>query len=197
MKLQAGRWYDIPGYGGSYQANIEGEIRRIFPDGRTRVLKPCRHEGDRKNHGMVVNLYCLDGRRRLRSVGRLIAETFLGPTPPGMCVCHKNGMLTDNAVANLVHVEKQKLWSDIGSRSKKSPVIKINASGEIIGVYPTARKAAAANYISYSSLLWRCNGGPKTGPAGDGCDYAWEDDKRSIKAAKKRLAYVPRYKRKA
>ena len=33
-------WKDIPGYDGKYQADTEGNIRRVYPSGKTRLLRP-------------------------------------------------------------------------------------------------------------------------------------------------------------
>lgn len=198
MKLDPAEWRDIPGYGGMYQANIEGNIRRVWPDGKTRILKPCaRSQGKEKSSTMwVVNVYCSDGKRHLRTVGRMVAETFLGTPPTDSFVCHKNGMTSDNAVYNLIYIEKREFWCKIGKMSHHTrQVIKIDRAGEIVEVYKSAKIAAEENYISYCNMLWRCSGGPKLGPVGDGFDYAYEGDAASIKAAKHRLGYVPMYKR--
>lgn len=195
MKLDPAEWRDIPEYEGMYQANIEGQIRRVFPDGRTRILKPCQHMQKNNAPACVVNVYSPDGRRRLRMISTMVAAAFLGPTPPGMYVYHKNGMLRDNAVYNLGFIKKEEFWSMLGrKRSRRKNVVKLAKTGEIVEIYKSAKHAAAANYISYSMMLSRCNGVPKLGPAGDGFDYAWEDDAQSIKAAKRRLQYVPQYK---
>lgn len=197
MRIDPQEWRDVPGFGGQYQANAEGQIRRIWPDGRTSILKPCQHDQQSKRGvTTVVNMYCQDGKRRLKCVGRIIAETFMGPTPPGMVIYHKNGMLTDNSLYNLDYIGRGELCKRLGSRSHERPVVKLSGSGDIIAAYGSAKKAAEANYISYSVMLWRCNGGPRTGPASDGCDYAWEDDPVSIRAARRRLAYIPKYKQK-
>lgn len=193
MKLDPAEWRDIPGYDGIYQANAEGQIRRCWPDGRTRVLKPCRHYQKGNIPTSVVNMYGPDGRRRLRTIGKMVAETFLGPCPEGMFVCHKNGMLTDNSVYNLAFIDKTEFYKRKTGRKGKS-VIKIYASGET-EIFGSAKIAAEKNFMSYANMIWRCNGGPKLGPTGSGYDFAWEDDAESIKAAKKRLKYKPRFKK--
>ena len=33
-------WKDIPGYDGKYQADMEGNIRRIYQSGKTRLMTP-------------------------------------------------------------------------------------------------------------------------------------------------------------
>lgn len=40
-------------------------------------------------------------RRRGHFVHRLLMAAFVGPCPPGMCVCHCNGVKTDNRLENL------------------------------------------------------------------------------------------------
>ncbi len=35
-----GTWTDIPGYGGKYQVDKEGNVRRVYLSGRTRALSP-------------------------------------------------------------------------------------------------------------------------------------------------------------
>lgn len=51
----------------------------------------------------------LNGRPRVR-IHRLVLETFVGPCPEGRVAGHKNGIRTDNRVANLywaTHTENQ------------------------------------------------------------------------------------------
>ena len=33
-------WKDIPGYDGKYQADMEGNIRRVYQSGKTRLMTP-------------------------------------------------------------------------------------------------------------------------------------------------------------
>ena len=33
-------WKDIPGYDGKYQADKEGNVRRVYKSGKTRILMP-------------------------------------------------------------------------------------------------------------------------------------------------------------
>ena len=35
-------WTNIPGYSGKYQADIEGNIRRVYKSGKTRQMTPYR-----------------------------------------------------------------------------------------------------------------------------------------------------------
>lgn len=35
-------WKDIPGYNGKYQADREGNVRRVYLSGKTRLMTPYR-----------------------------------------------------------------------------------------------------------------------------------------------------------
>ena len=55
--------------------------------------------------------------------------------------------------------------------------------GLIVDVYSSARKAARENYMSYQTIMDRCNGKCKSAFAPDGYAYAWEDSEVSMKHA--------------
>ena len=75
-------WKDIPGYDGKYQADTEGNIRRVYPSGKTRLLRPY-HKHMSGSQRMIVKL-TRDGKSREEIVMQLIAKTFLGVPPRDM-----------------------------------------------------------------------------------------------------------------
>ena len=83
-----------------------------------------------------------------------------------------------------------------GAKSKRKTVAKINCYGEIEDVYSSAREAARKNYLSYQTVIDRCNGKCKMAYAPDGYAYAWEDDKVSMRNAlakiEKEEGYMPK-----
>lgn len=103
-------WKDIPGYEGKYQASTEGRIRSVdrivysrnWYTGnpferhiKGRILRPGRFC---KNGHVSVVL----GRGAAGSpVHQLIMRTFVGPTPDGQEIRHKNGDPKDNRLCNL------------------------------------------------------------------------------------------------
>ena len=96
-------WRDIPGYEGRYQVSNHGQVRscdRLVPhkDG-TETFRKGRTLRPHKNRGgyLMVSL----GSRNNQSVHRLVAQTFIGPIPEGMLVCHWNDVPDDNRVENL------------------------------------------------------------------------------------------------
>ena len=110
----------------------------------------------------------------------IMAITFLGPAPPGCVPYHKNGALTENHINNIAYINRKELGKITGQKSRRKPVAKINDSGNIVEVYPSARAAARENFMSYQTVIDRCNGKTKSTFASDGFAYAWEDDEKSI-----------------
>lgn len=51
------------------------------------------------------------------------------------------------------------------------------------GKYQVDREAARENYMSYQTIIDRCNGKCKSAFAPDGYAYAWEDSEVSMKHA--------------
>lgn len=96
---------------------------------------------------------------------------------PGMCLKFKNGIKTDTCLGNLEWITKTDLGKKTGANSRRQPVIKIDQSGEVVGFYPSARDAARKNFMSYQTVMDRCNGKCKSKFAPDGYRYEWEDEK--------------------
>lgn len=93
-------WRDVPGYGGKYQASDMGRIANTFWHGRRRQnggrtimaqFKKKPHGNARESAKRFVHLTDLEGNRKEISAAKVVAETFLGPVPPGMAIFHKNG----------------------------------------------------------------------------------------------------------
>ena len=160
-EISAGEWRDIPGYEGRYQASYEGSIRRTYGNGRTRELKPFHHK--------------MRGSQQMKVVSGLVALAFFGPPPPGHVAWHKNGMQADNCAGNLEYVHIRELGRKTGASSRRRPVRKLDASGEPVAFYSSAREAAKDNHMSYQTVLDRCNGKVKNPLALDGHNYAWDD----------------------
>lgn len=82
-------WRDISGYEGAYQVSDLGRVRGP----RGRILR-----AGIASHGYPT--VCL-GRGNTRTVHSLVARAFLGPTPEGHEIRHKDGARTNAALANL------------------------------------------------------------------------------------------------
>lgn len=62
------------------------------------------------------------------------------------------------------------------TRSKRIPVAKLSANGELLAVYPSARKAAKANFMSGQTVTNHCNEKTNEILAPDGNRYVWDSD---------------------
>ena len=178
-------WKDIEGYDGKYQVDQEGNVRRVYASGKTRLMTPfCKKTSS--NQRIVVKL-TMNGKSKEVTVMQIVAKTFLGNAPRGYVPYHKNGCQSDNYVNNIAYVSRQELGKKTGPQSRKQSVAKINSNGEIVAFYPSARECARQNYISRQAITDRCNGKYKSAFAPDGYAYAWEDSEVSMKRALRKI----------
>ena len=174
-------WTDIIGYNGKYQVDKEGNVRRVFPSGKTRQMTPY-HKKMSGSQRMVVKL-TFNGKSKEEILLQIVAKTFLGECPDGCVPYHKNGCQSDNYVNNIGYISRVELGKLTGPKSRRKSVVKIDNMGLIVDVYSSARKAARENYMSYQTIMDRCNGKCKSAFAPDGYAYAWEDSEVSMKHA--------------
>lgn len=171
------KWRDIPGFGGRYQTSTEGRIRRVWEkNGRTMLLKTYTKQRRKRSNTEAprVRLSRPDGSRVERAVLKLVAETFYG-VPEGMQPVHANGQKNDCAARNIRFMSRKELGKAFGANSARRPVVKIDTAGDIVECYRSAREAARHNYVSYQTVMDRCNGKVKKEFALDGYSYRWED----------------------
>lgn len=176
-------WKNIPGYKGKYQADMEGNIRRVFPSGKTRLMTPY-HKKMSGSQRMVVKL-TINGKPKEEIVIQIIARTFLGKPPNGCVPYHKNFCQEDNYIQNIAYISKSDLGKLTGAKAKRKPVAMIDSSGQVVEFYTSAREAARNNFCSYQTVIDRCNGKVKK-PLGD-VDFAWEDSEVSMRWAIRRI----------
>lgn len=189
-------WRDVPEYDGKYQLDTEGNVRRVFPSGKTRKMKPY-HKKMTGSQRMVVKL-TKEGKSKEEILVQIMAKTFLGPIPDGCVPYHKNGCQSDNYIQNIGYISRKELGKLTGSSARRQPVAKIDSNGQIVEVYPSARECAKRNYMSYQTIMDRCNGKCKSAFAPDGYAYAWEDKEVSMKNAIRKIeeenGFMPRAK---
>ena len=188
-------WRDIPGYGGKYQVDMNGVVRRIYKSGKTRQMTPY-HKKMRGSQRLVVKL-TKDGKPKEEILMQLVARAFLGSPPPGYVPQHKNGCQSDNYIQNIEYISRRELGKKTGKNSRRQPVVKIDEAGEIVEVYSSAREAAKQNFMSYQTVIDRCNGKCKSAFAPDGYAYAWEDKEISMRNAVRKIELANGYMPKA
>lgn len=166
---------DIPGYEGKYQASFKGNIRRVYKkSGKTKI----KAQFTKSSHKKVrfVKLTDPSGKSRDVQAAHAVYEAFRGKLPKGAIIYHKNGLQSDNCLANLERVSREYLGTIAEASANRKQVVKIDPDGNIVDAYRSARAAARANYMSYQTVIDRCNGTRKSLLAPDGFIYRWEED---------------------
>lgn len=170
-------WYEIPGYGGKYQINYAGNIRRILKDGCFREVHPYIKKSNRRR---VVKLNCKE-----HVVMKLMQMTFIGELPKDVVTYHRNGLLTDDCLSNIGMMTRKELGKATGQKNDCSiKIVKLNPEGEVVDCYKSAREAGRVNHMSYQSILDRINGKVKGLYAPDGYVYARDSDREIQKAVR-------------
>lgn len=181
-------WKPVTGYNGKYEASFFGQIRRIYRTKPARILSQYEKSGKRRGSRKLFVKLTRDGEKtRETNVAQIIYTTFVGEIPQGYAVVHKNGSFMDNCANNLTIVSLKELGQKYGVMSGKKSVVKLSGNGEVVEVYYSAREAARRNYMSYQTVIDRCNGDVKKSVAPDGFDYACEDSTASVRKARERL----------
>lgn len=163
-------WYDIPGYDGKYQINFYADVRRVYANGKYKIL----HGYIKSSNGRhVVKLNCKE-----KVVMSLMKDTFIGDLPEGYVCYHKNGIITDDELNNIGIIKRAELGKLTGLRNDRAfAIVKINSDGEIVDFYKSAREAGRKNFMSYQTINDRVNGKVKSLYAPDGFAYCKEDDR--------------------
>lgn len=146
-------WKPIEGYKFQYRISETTRVQK-FDNGKWVDLKH-HFQGGRTR--LSVNLVDANGKKVRVPIVWLVADAFLGGRRPGYNIVHKNGMKTDCAPENLVFMTKQETGKKFGTLTRKT-VLKVDANGEVLCVYPCVHSAAVDNYMSESSVKTRCQG---------------------------------------
>lgn len=110
-----------------------------------------------------------------------------------MKACHRDGDTTNNSKWNIVLLSKGDQLRATGGifMHNRKPVLKINETLEVVGVYSSASEAARKNHFGKATIIQRCNLHYKSSVfATDGFIYAWDDDgylRRVLRMARKEL----------
>lgn len=172
-------WRKIPGYGGAYEINWDGQVRTWRWRGtqfsrNPRLLTAYMKKKGKRGRARYVKLTDESGKARDVKVLHLMVDVWLGGSRPGKVPYHKNRDLNDNSVNNIAFATQRELGKLFGKASRRKPVAKIAPDGEVVALYPSARKAAIANRMSYQTVLDRCNGKVKKPFALDGTTYIFD-----------------------
>lgn len=153
-------WKDAVGYEGEYQVSDLGRVRsltRVLSCGR-KLTGRVRQLFPKTPQGYFIVVMC-SATRNTKYVHRLVAETFIGPCPEGMEVCHGPNGKQDNSVSNLrygTHSENQQDRFRDGT-SRNIPVV----SGDNTS-FVGAKEAGLKSGCNPSHITACCKGKRKT-----------------------------------
>lgn len=178
--MQNDIWRDIPGTGGKYQASRSGEVRHVWPSGKTTPLRPyLLHSECHKRHRYRLMIHMrIDGKDKVVPLMAAIAMTFKGPLPPGMCWHHANGCQYDNRVENIQPIGRHELGKKTAAQATRKSVEMLDRDGNVVELYTSTREAARANHMSHEAVRQRCVGGVKNPYSLTGYTFRYEDAPR-------------------
>ena len=171
-------WKMIEGYLYPYRVNDQGVIQKQNPNGKWQTIKAYPYRSSWK-----VRLRVPDGATKRVSVAKLVTDAFVGKLPDGMLRAHRNGMIQDNAIENIVLMTK----TELATRNRPwncRPVLQIDANDEVVAIYSSATEAAKANYISKAAMSRRCRG--EHGRAYELYGYRFEYEDKVVRRRRKK-----------
>jgi hypothetical protein len=166
-------WKDIIGYDGVYQVSNLGRVKSLqraikTPSGagcsKERILALVTHKQGYKKAQFSKNC-----KNKAMFVHRLVAIAFI-PNPNSFKeINHKNGIKDDNRICNLEWcngshnvrhaIENNLMKKRSGFENAKSrPVIRIDANGKLLGVFPNIGAASKRCLISSTTIRTFCEG---------------------------------------
>ena len=169
-------WWDIPGYEGYYQASTQGRIKSVDRTVRSRYgTQKCK--GTMLTPAVGRNYYRVtlvkEGSKKLFTVHRLVATTFL-PNPDNLPqVNHKDENKLNNCVDNLEWCTQQYNLAYGSGRERltdktRKAVMQINQFGNVIAIYRSTQEAARITGFSQGHISMCC-----TGKASHHNGYLW------------------------
>lgn len=167
-------WKFIKGdYRYTYRVSDQGEVQKQRNNGTWKTLKTWPYNDQDR-----VHLRRIDGTVERPSVSGLVADYFMGGTPPGMMRVHRNGLKSDNSVENIVFWPR---GTQVARPGNSRPVLKMDRAGRVVDVYQSCSEAARQNHISQAAMGKRCLGKVKDPYRLDGFNYIYEERKRGRK----------------
>ena len=148
-------WRPVVGFDGLYEVSSEGDIRNA----QTGNIAAKHLMGD----GYVKADLWKRGKRKQTSAHRVVAEAFIGPID-GLEINHRNGVKTDNRVANLEITTRSEnvnhSYYELGNIIK--PIVATNTTSGQSTEYRSIEEAVREGGFRSSSIYDCLNGKVKT-----------------------------------
>ena len=138
---------------------------RVLNNKNNKLLLPIRNRTNR-HRCAVVNVMCVDGKRKVMRVHTLMDIAF-GISGKGTCIVHKDGNYMNNKIGNLMKSNRDYLTRRL-QVAKHIYVAQLDPkTGDVIEVYPSVKEANAKFFVD--TAISNClNGRSKTS-----CGFKW------------------------
>lgn len=119
-------WKPVRGYEGLYEVSNEGRVRSINrnvkrKDGRSIFYKGVILKSQETNRGYLSVGLSKKGKSKHKTVHRIVTDTFYGPCPDGLEVCHIDGDKKNNKLSNLKYDTPEQNRTEIYSIKPDEP----------------------------------------------------------------------------
>lgn len=137
-------WKPIPGYEGLYSISNLGRFRADIS--RNRHMAGLVKRGSPNADGYLRVTMTTNGKTEKQFVHRLVLLAFVGDLPEGCEVNHRNGVKTDNRLANLEYVDHRQNMQHAIEHDLWSPVTNIGISNPNAKLTPEKVRAMREEY---------------------------------------------------
>jgi hypothetical protein len=151
-------WTDIKGYEGLYQVSNFGRVKS-FPRNGARSNQPQIMAQVKTAKGYMVVCLSKDGKKHSFRTHRLVAETFIPNYANSSQVNHKDENKQNNRVDNLEWCDCS--YNNCYNNRMKKIALKIGKKVRCLEtnvVYNSVSEAARSTGISYSGIVYACQG---------------------------------------
>lgn len=146
-------WMFVEGSDHQFKISNYGRFKRIYKSKEV-VLLPYL----RKQCGNMHIKVKFNGIYKQYRVKDLVAAHFLRKPRANEVLYHSNGIKTDDFAGNLQWIDRKKLGTKTGGKSKSKAVVKVNTETmEIVDEWRSTREAARNTPYSYQSISNYCN----------------------------------------
>lgn len=144
-------WKDIEGYEGLYKVSNLGRVKSLNYNhtGKEKILRPKKE----RNGYLRVNLY-KNGKNKMFTVHRLVAEAFLENPDNLPQINHKNEIKTDNSVNNLEFCTSHYNMTYKDKHLRIAKKVGCFRDGKLIKIYPSLHSVELDGF--YECSVCRC-----------------------------------------
>lgn len=147
-------WFEIPGFDGFYEVNVDGEVRTWKKPGKCiRANEPRMLKLFKVGTGTTcLRLKKSNGESADISIARIMANVFLGGVPEGKIAYHKDGNQYNTCLYNIGITTREEMGKICGKTYNRKPVLRVDREGNVLDVYKSVTEAAKKSYMNRAQV---------------------------------------------